>query len=96
MKHLLAASMLLLTGAAAIAQIPAPNGTAGIPSTSTLSHAMTDAQIKQHLEAQGYSNVVIDHTNDDGKVYATAMKNGKSQKLAVDSVTGQAKPDIED
>ena len=74
-------SALLLSGTAALAQ-------------TTQSGIMSDAQIKQTLESQGYTNVrVTEH--DKNHVDVTASKNGQTQKLAVDPRTGQSKPDTD-
>ena len=53
---------------------------------------MTDEQIRQSLESQGYTNVRI---TEHGKTHvdATAMKDGKQAKLAVNPQTGQVSPD---
>ena len=88
MKRILALSLsgLLISGAA-MAQ--------GTSSGATgQSGTMSDSQIRQKLESQGYSNVKItDH--DKNHVDVTASKNGQSQKLAVNPRTGQASPDTD-
>jgi hypothetical protein len=53
--------------------------------------AMSDAQIKQKLESEGYANVRITE-HDKDHVDATATKNGKPEKLAVNPQTGQVMP----
>jgi len=64
------------------------------PISGTPHAALTDSQIKQHLEQQGYSNVVVrDHAK--GHVDVTAMKGGKNEKLEVNPATGQANPDTD-
>ena len=53
---------------------------------------MTDAQIQQKLQSEGYTNVQItEHAKDHVDVKAT--KNGKTEKLAVNRETGTVKPD---
>jgi hypothetical protein len=62
-------SVLLVSGATALAQSGPAAGSAG---------AMSDTQIKQQLESQGYTNVkVTEHDKDH--VDVTATKNGQSQ-----------------
>jgi peptidase YpeB-like protein len=56
--------------------------------------AMSDAQIQQNLQAQGYTNIKIGE-HDKGHVDVTATKNGKVEKLAVDSQTGAVKADTD-
>jgi preprotein translocase subunit SecF len=68
-------------------------GTAGLV-TTVQATAMTDAQIQQKLQANGYTNVqVTDHDKDHIDVRAT--KNGKTEKLAVNPQTGAAMPDTD-
>ena len=57
--------------------------------------AMSDTEIQQKLQGQGYSNVKIGE-HDKGHVDVTATKNGKVEKLAVDPATGTVKPDEDD
>jgi Peptidase propeptide and YPEB domain len=53
---------------------------------------MTDAQIQQKLQSEGYTNVQItEHAKDHVDVKAT--KNGKTEKLAVNRETGTVKSD---
>jgi len=85
MKGLLAAGTILLLSGGAFAQTNSP---------ATGRTGMTDTQIVQQLEKQGYSNVkVTDH--DRGHVDVMAMKGGQQQKLAVNPSTGQAMPDTD-
>jgi hypothetical protein len=78
MKGLLAAGTILLLSGGAFAQTNSP---------ATGRTGMTDTQIVQQLERQGYSNVkVTDH--DRGHVDVMAMKGGQQQKLAVNPSTG--------
>ena len=55
---------------------------------------MSDAQITQRLESQGYSNVKVT-AHDKGHVDVTASKNGQNQKLAINPQTGQAMADTD-
>lgn len=55
---------------------------------------VTDAQIKQNLESQGYSNIKISR-HEASHVDVTASKNGQVQKLAVNPQTGQIAPDTD-
>ena len=64
-------------------------------SASVAFGAMTDAQIQQKLQADGYTNVKVgDH--DKSHIDVTATKNGKMEKLAVDPQTGAVKPDTDE
>lgn len=55
---------------------------------------MNDAQIKQNLESQGYSNIKIGE-HESNHIDVTASKNGQVQKLAVNPQTGQVTPDTD-
>lgn len=57
--------------------------------------AMTDAQIQQKLQSQGYTNVQVTK-HEKGHVDVTATKNGKAEKLAVNPQTGAPTPDTDD
>jgi hypothetical protein len=48
---------------------------------------MTDTQIQQKLESEGYTNVQITG-HEKTQIDATATKNGATQKLSVDAQTG--------
>jgi peptidase YpeB-like protein len=64
----------------------------GVPGLAGAQTPMTEAQIRQKLEAEGYSNIkVTEHAKSH--IDVTASKNGKTEKLAVDPRTGTAKPD---
>jgi hypothetical protein len=56
---------------------------------------MTDAQVQQKLESEGYTHVRI---RERGKTYVevTAAKDGKAEKLAVDPQSGQVMPEQDD
>jgi len=88
MKHFLALPLsALLVSGAALAQ-----GTS--PSATGQSGTMSDSQIRQQLESQGYSNVKITQ-HDKNHVDVTASKSGQAQKLVVNPQTGQASPDTD-
>ena len=53
---------------------------------------MTDAQIQQKLQSEGYANVQV-KKHDKDHIDVTAMKNGKAEKLAVNPQTGAVMPD---
>jgi hypothetical protein len=55
---------------------------------------MSDAQIKQKLESEGYGNVQIKE-HEKNHVDVTATKNGKTERLAVNPQTGQARADTD-
>ena len=62
--------------------------------TNVQATGMTDAQIRQKLEAEGYTNVRITG-HDKGHVDVTAAQGGKSTKLAVNPQSGQVAPDTD-
>jgi hypothetical protein len=53
---------------------------------------MTDAQVQQKLQSEGYTNVQVTN-HDKSHIDVTATKNGKTEKLAVNPQTGAAMPD---
>jgi len=63
-----------------------PNGTTG---AATQVPTLTDTEIKQALEQEGFSNITVRHKNN-GHADVTTMKSGRTQKLDVDPTTGQA------
>jgi hypothetical protein len=84
----------LLVGSAGIAIAAQDNQTAGSSATNVQATRMTDAQVRQKLEAEGYTNVQIkDH--DKTHIDVTAAKNGKPAKLAVNPQSGQITPDTD-
>jgi hypothetical protein len=91
----LSASLLglaLLAGSAGMALAAGDWGAGAV--TNVQATGMTDAQIQQKLEAQGYSNVrITDHDKDH--VDVTASKGGKPVKLAVNPQSGQVTPDTD-
>jgi peptidase YpeB-like protein len=66
----------------------------GLIAGSSLAIAATvsDDQIKQNLESQGYTNVQISK-HEGNHIDATAEKNGMQQKLEIDAQTGQISPE---
>ena len=87
---LLGVSLLAVSAGTAIA--------AGDQSTRSATNiqaaTMSDTQIRQKLESEGYSNVrITDH--DKSHVDVTAARNGKSAKLAVNPQSGQVTPDTD-
>jgi hypothetical protein len=102
MKKLLfvTGTSLLLSGAA-FAQLANPDAQLRYPSgqatTSTESRTttggsaiMSDKQIVQELEQEGYRNVTVTNHNDKGHVDVMASKGGQNERLSVDPATGQA------
>jgi hypothetical protein len=65
---------------------------AGMPGLGFAQTPMTDAQIQQKLESQGYTNVKITE-HDKSHIDVTATKNGKTEKLAVNKTTGAVTED---
>jgi len=71
-------------GAKQPAQPPAATQTKpATPSTSAA--AMTEAQAKAHIQAQGYSNVSELKKGAQGEWTAKAMKDGKSHQVGLDT-----------
>jgi len=87
-NHLWLTTLASLLAAPVMAQQAVP------PVAGTPHAALTDVQIKQHLEQQGYTNVTVGQ-HSKGHVDVTAMKGGKNQKLEVDPATGQARPETD-
>jgi hypothetical protein len=55
---------------------------------------MTDAQIRQKVESEGYTNVrITDH--DKNHVDVSAAEGGKTAKLVVNPPSGQVTPDTD-
>lgn len=82
-----------LAGSTGIA-VAANDHDASAPAIKAQATTMTDAQVRQKLEAQGYTNVRITE-HDKSHIDVTAAKNGKSEKLAVDPGSGQVMPDTD-
>jgi predicted aspartyl protease len=86
----LGTALLLAAASTAIAAAPEASG----PVTKAQATAMSDTQVRQAVEAQGYSNVRITD-RDKGHIDVTASKDGKPAKLAVNPQTGQVTPDTD-
>jgi predicted aspartyl protease len=93
MKFLSAALFVLLLSSSGAALAAGDQGAAGSP-TAAQTMEKVDAQIKQKLESEGYTNVQITG-RDKGHIDVTATKNGKTEKLAVNPETGVASPDTD-
>lgn len=92
----LSVSMLaaaLLAGSTAMATAAGDNQVRG-PATNIQAVTMSDAQIRQKLEAEGYTNVQI-KDRDKSHYDVTATKDGKSEKFAVNPQSGQIMPDTD-
>jgi hypothetical protein len=53
---------------------------------------MTDAQIREKLKADGYTDVQVIYRDKD-YIHAKVTKNGKTVKLTINVVTGAVIPD---
>jgi len=65
------------------------------PATRIQAATMTDTQVRQKLESEGYTNVRI---RERGKTYVevTAAKDGKTEKLALNPQSDQVIPERDD
>lgn len=68
--------------------------TAQAESTRSGASMMSDAEIKQKLETQGYANVQLGE-HEGGKIDATATKDGQAVELEIDSQSGAVSQRIE-
>jgi hypothetical protein len=82
-----------LAGSTGIA-MAASDHDASAPAIKVQATTMTDAQVRQKLEGQGYTNVRITE-HDKSHIDVIAVRNGKSEKLAVDPQSGQVTPDTD-
>jgi predicted aspartyl protease len=89
-----ALGLILLTGSSGLALAAASTATAGLV-TTVQSATMTDAQIQQKLQSEGYTDVRITE-HDSGHINVLATRNGKAEKLVVNPQTGAAMPDNDD
>lgn len=88
-----ALGILLLAGSSGLAFAAGTTSTA-IVATTVQATSMTDAQVQQKLQAEGYTNVqVTKHERTHIDVMAT--KNGKAEKLAVNPQTGTLMQDTD-
>lgn len=60
-------------------------------STTPSATKVSDTQIEQNLEKQGYSNVKVT-SREQNRIHVMASKNGQNQNLLVDPSTGQVVP----
>ena len=56
--------------------------------------SMSDAEIKQKLQAEGYANVQLGE-HERGKIDATATKDGQAVELEIDTQSGAVSQHIE-
>ena len=63
-------------------------------SSLAFAQIVSDQQIRQTLESQGYSNIRISR-HEKSHVDVTGTKGGKVEKLAVNPKTGQISPDTD-
>ena len=89
-----ALGLILLTGSSGLALAAGSTATAGLV-TTVQSATMTDAQIQQKLQSEGYTDVRITE-HDGGHINVLATRNGKAEKLVVNPQTGAAMPDNDD
>jgi hypothetical protein len=80
--------LMLIIGSAGLAIAVDTNRSA----TPVQASGMTDAQIRQPLETQSYTNVRITE-HDKSHVDVKAVTGAKPAKLKVNPRTGQASPD---
>jgi hypothetical protein len=83
-------SAALLAGSAGMA-IAAGGDQFAESATKVQATTMTDTQVRQKLEAEGYTDVRIGE-RDKGYIEVTAAKDGKTEKLAVNPQSGQVTP----
>ena len=88
---------ILLAGSPGLALAAGGAAAAGSATTGqgmTGQGTMTDAQIQQKLQSEGYTNVQITE-HDKGHIDVMATKNGKAEKLAANPQTGAVMPDTD-
>jgi predicted aspartyl protease len=88
-----ALGVLLMAGSPGLALAAGGTATAG-SATTVQATMMTDAQVQQKLQSEGYTNVQVTK-HDKGHIDVMATKNGKAEKLAVNPQTGAVMPDAE-
>ena len=84
--------MALLAGSSGLA-FAGTAATTG-PTTTVQATTMTDAQIQQKLQADGYTNVQVTK-HDKGDIDVMATKNGKAEKLTVNPQSGALMQDTD-
>ncbi len=67
---------------------------AGLSGLAFAQGMMTDAQIQQKLQSEGYANVQVTK-HDKGHIDVMATKKGKAEKLAVNPQTGAVMPNAD-
>jgi hypothetical protein len=65
------------------------------PVTQVQATPVSDAEIRQILEAEGYANVQIKE-RDNKRVEVTATKDGRTSKLSINPQTGEVQSDSDD
>jgi len=85
--------VLLMAGTSRLVHAAGSTATQG-SATTVQATPMTDAQIQQKLQSEGYANVQVTK-HDRERVDVTATKNGKAEKLSVNSQTGTLTPDTD-
>ena len=70
----------------------AAGGTPSAGSATTGQGMVTDAQIQQKLQSEGYTNVQVTK-HDEGYIDVMATKNGKAERLAVNPQTAAVMPE---
>jgi predicted aspartyl protease len=86
--------LILLTGSSGLVLAAGATATAGLV-TAVQSVTMTDTQIQQKLQSEGYTDVRITE-HERGHINVTATRSGKAEKLVVNPQTGAAMPDNDD
>jgi preprotein translocase subunit SecF len=89
-----ALGLILLIGSSGLVLAAGSTATAGLV-TTVQSATMTDAQIQQKLQSEGYTDVRITE-HDSGHINVLATRNRKAEKLVVNPQTGAAMPDNDD
>jgi predicted aspartyl protease len=89
-----ALGLILLIGSSGLVLAAGSTATAGLV-TTVQSATMTDAQIQQKLQSEGYTDVRITE-HDSGHINVLVTRNGKAEKLVVNPQTGAAMPDNDD
>jgi hypothetical protein len=95
MKRLIVSTITiaLLTGAAALKWVAAAEQRQGTVFIAG-DRPVTEDEVRNKLQADGWSNVRIER---DGKYFGvSAVKNGQTGKLAIDSLTGRLRDDDDD
>lgn len=85
---------LLMAGSSGLA-LAAGGISAPGSATTVQATPMTNAQIQQKLQSEGYTNVQVTK-HDKSHIDVTATKNGKTEKLAVNPQTGALTSDSDD